>query len=209
MQTVPSRIFDSPAPGTVLGNKLRLVAETTRDMTGVLFTAQHLYLGTLVDVRMLDRRLARDAEMTRAFFSGACDLGRLKNPHVCRVLDLGVHPMGVPYVMMQHAVGSPPSAPLSDDDLDRLADQADTALEEAHASGIVHGAIDRESLIVEQRPEGPLLRILGFELARLRPVSLLGRAAAHVDVEAVARVLEALAVPVGPTTCRKNTFSSR
>ena len=186
MRTSPSPVFPYPTTGMVVGNKLRLVAEVSRDARSTLFTAPHLLLGIVVDVRVLDRDLAH---LAREVFAGACDAGLLRSSHVCRVIDVGLTAIGVPYVVLQHAPGRPLAPVTTIEDSARLAAQAMTALEEAHAAGIVHGGITREHLRVEDRPAGPFLRVTGFELARLRTTTYLGKNAAQIDIDAVRRLL--------------------
>lgn len=182
----PLRSGAHPTSGTVVGNKLRLIAEIARDGTSTLFTAQHLLLGIVVDVRILDRRLAH---LAREVFAGACDAGLLRSGHVCRVFDVGLTSIGVPYVVLQHAPGSALPPVTTVEDSARLASQAAVALDEAHAAGIVHGGITRDCLRVEERSDGPFLRMAGFELARLRSTAYLGQNAARIDVDALRRLL--------------------
>jgi hypothetical protein len=186
MKTLRSGSLSDPMPGDVIGNRFRLIAEVSRDEISTLFTAQHLLLNVVVDVRILERALAH---LAREVFAGACDAGLLRSGHVCRVIDVGLTVIGVPYVVLQHAPGSPLAPVTTIEDSMRLASQAKCALAEAHAAGLVHGGITREHLRVEDRTDGPFLRIVGFELARLRVTAYLGKNAAQVDVDALRRLL--------------------
>lgn len=188
MRPANSRVLPAPVPGpgTVLGRKLRLVREISRDTTSTLYTAEHLLLGVVVDVRVLDRTLTH---LTHELFASARDAGLLRSPHVCRVVDVGLAPGGIPYVVMQHAAGHELPRLMSVGTATLLASQARSALDEAHAAGIVHGGITREHLRVEDRASGPFLRVTGFELARLRATTYLGKDAVDVDVVAVSRLL--------------------
>src|SRR5262245_2033873 len=72
-------------------------------------------------------------EHNARFQQEARAIAALNHPHICQIYDVGPD-----YLVMEYVEGKPVSGPLSPEDTRRLALQISSALEEAHANGILH-----------------------------------------------------------------------
>jgi serine/threonine-protein kinase len=187
----------TPAVGDDVADKFRLVTLLSTDATGSVFAARHASLGHVVALRFLGPELVGDPVATRLFVQGARAAAALKNEHVARVVDVGVHLARMPYVVIEHPAGASLATlvrarvALPMNEAFEYLEQACAALREAHAAGIVHGGITPASIVVGPRPSGGrTVKVAGFEVAALRaPPS--GKTVA-ADVAAIATVFDLL-----------------
>lgn len=149
---------------------------------GAVLTGRATLSGRPVVVRLLADDLAGDPEV-RARFLAAAQLGmRLSHPNVVRIFEAGVDEAR-PYVVTEYVDGETLAERLergwrlSADDAVRLATHLAAGLAHAHASGVVHGALDADSILVGA--DG-VARIFDFGVARLT-----GRAAAATAADDV------------------------
>ena len=124
--------------------------------------------GRSVVIKILADHLAVD-ETRRAGFLRAAELGmRLSHPNVVRVFEAGVQ--GSPYVVREHVEGETlaervrRSGPFPAAETTRLAIQLAAGLAHAHASGVVHGALTPQRILVGA---DDVARIADFGFARL------------------------------------------
>jgi len=98
-------------------------------------------------------------------------LASLKSAHIVQIHDFGVDG-GVPFLVMELLVGEPLSERLARvgklplDQAVAMVQQACRGLAAAHAQGIVHRDIKPSNLFVARTPEGEVLKILDFGLAK-------------------------------------------
>jgi serine/threonine protein kinase len=167
---------------------------------GPVFLARGPVSGRPVVVKVLADHLAAD-DVTRARFLRAAELGmRLSHPNVTRIFKAGV--AEAPYVVTEHLDGETLAnrlergEPLSPEEALTLATHLAAGLAHAHASGVVHGALDAQSILLGA--DG-VARLCDFGFARLLEG---GRATPADDVHgfgAVLRQASAEALPPGLT----------
>jgi serine/threonine protein kinase len=99
-------------------------------------------------------------------------LADLEHPNIARLIDGGTAD-GMPYVVMEYVEGRSLRAILKErgalplDEVVEIAKQVCAGLEVAHQQGIIHRDIKPENLIVAERSQGRLVKILDFGIARL------------------------------------------
>src|SRR5207248_5301665 len=102
--------------------------------------------------------------------------GRIETRHIVEVIDAGRDAkLGVPFIAMEYLVGYdlgrllesagalPPDLAL------RIAGQACAGLVKAHAENIVHRDIKPPNLFLAHQPDGIVVKLLDFGIAKLPP----------------------------------------
>ena len=135
---------------------------------GEIYLAHDRELDRRVAVKILDEHVAESPEFRRRFRREALTAARLSGEaHVVTIFDVGEHE-GRPFIVMEYLPGgtlaeraraSPPSLEQS---LAWLA-QAATALDTAHATGVVHRDVKPGNLMLDAR-DG--LTVVDFGIAR-------------------------------------------
>ena len=135
---------------------------------GEIYLAHDRELDRRVAVKILDEDVAENPEFRRRFRREALTAARLSGEtHVVTIFDVGEHE-GRPFIVMEYLPGgtlaeraraAPPSPEQS---LAWLA-QAATALDKAHAMGVVHRDVKPGNLMLDARGE---LAVVDFGIAR-------------------------------------------
>lgn len=163
-----------PVPlGEVLLGKYQVESVLGSGGMGVVLRARHLQLNTPIALKFIRAELARDADVVARFAREARAAARLKTAHVCQVLDLGVLPSGLPFMVMEYLEGETIDARLA-----REGPQPPhvavgwiremlSGLAEAHQAGIVHRDLKPANLFLQREPGSPeRLKILDFGIAK-------------------------------------------
>jgi tRNA A-37 threonylcarbamoyl transferase component Bud32 len=140
---------------------------------GTVFLAEHVLIKRRVAVKVLHRELAHDVLMVQRFLNEASAAGTLGHPNIVESTDMGFTPDGVPFIVFEYLDGSlltrevyrvgglPVRRAL------RIATQIASALDAAHAAGIVHLDLKSDNIFLVER-EGTLdhVKVLDFGIAR-------------------------------------------
>ena len=130
-----------------------LVAQIGAGGMGEVWKARDTRLGRLVAVkRLLDPSSLR-------FESEARAIAALNHPHICQIYDVGAD-----YLVLEYVDGRPLRGPLPASTAVRLARQVASALEAAHAKGILHRDLKPSNVLVTG--DGTV-KLLDFGIAKL------------------------------------------
>lgn len=139
-----------------------------RDSLGDRFVAHHASLDRLVQLQILPGALSEHPERFETFLQQAQLAAELDHPHLIHVYDIDKH-SGRFYLVLEHVEGKLAASveldELTDLDVAVLADQALDGIQTAHESGIVHGRLSLETMMLAGKND---LRITDMSLSTLR-----------------------------------------
>lgn len=143
---------------------------------GAVFEAQHAVLGTRVAIKVLHPELARRTGLVERFLQEARVAAQIRSPHVVHVTDVDRTAEGQAYIVMDLLEGEPLSTVL--DRLHKLPVttacgytlQVLSALEAAHALGVIHRDLKPENVFVTFAGGKPVLKLIDFGIAKARRV---------------------------------------
>ncbi|HEU4410253.1 MAG TPA: protein kinase [Polyangiaceae bacterium] len=158
-----------------LGGKYRPIRQLGTGGMGWVLEVEHVHTGERLALKLLHARARVDRRAVDRFRREARIAVRLKSEHVVRVLDADVADEleGAPFLVMELLEG---------DDLGAVAGaapqpparvvgwlrQAASALDRAHALGVVHRDLKPENLFLTRGEGGaPLVKVLDFGIAKL------------------------------------------
>ncbi len=137
--------------GTRLG-PYEILAPIGAGGMGEVWKATDTRLGRVVAIKVL-----KGAHSDR-FEQEARAIAALNHPHICTLYDIGPN-----YLVMEYIEGSPLKGPLPVDEALRIAVQIASALEAAHAKGILHRDLKPGNILVTAAGA----KLLDFGLAKL------------------------------------------
>ncbi|MFC0682784.1 protein kinase [Lysobacter korlensis] len=158
-----------PIPGAVFGDRYRLVKRVAVGGMGEVWQASDPVIGRIVAVKILKDEYASSPGFLERFRAEARNAALVNHEGIATVYDYGEQG-DTAYLVMELVPGESLSAMLRRESalpVDRVLDilaQTATALQAAHAAGLVHRDIKPENLLLT--PEGRV-KITDFGIARL------------------------------------------
>ena len=161
-------------PGSILGERYRIVSLLGRGGMGEVYRADDLKLGVTVTLKFLPRELRQDRKKHDRFLSEVRLARQISHPNVCRVFDVGEaqgqHFFSMDYIdgedlaSLLRRIGRLPSEKAA-----QIARQLCAGLAAAHEFGILHRDLKPGNVMLHGRGRA---RITDFGLARLQTVAL-------------------------------------
>lgn len=163
--------------GRVIGERYRMTALLGEGGMGEVYEAEHLAIGRLVAIKVLNPERAQDQEAISRLRHEARVAGTLGHPNICAVYDMGHLEDGSPYLVMERLHGETLAqrllreTRLRGNDLIDVMVQVLSALAVAHQRGIVHRDLKPDNIFLSQR-EGmrPVPKLLDFGIAKSEDV---------------------------------------
>ena len=163
---------DEIQAGTVLEGKYRLEFKIGEGNFAEVYRAMHLKLKRSVAVKIL-RAGDDDRELRERFLREGRSTCRIEHPNAVTVLDASVTAGGVPFLVTELLRGrtlatelrryGPMSAPRCAEILLPICN----VLAEAHSLGIVHRDIKPQNIHLHRSPQGEVVKVLDFGIAKL------------------------------------------
>ncbi len=168
-------------PGTVLAGRYRLESLIGGGSFGTVFRARHLELDREIAVKILATSAGTDPEALARFRREGISACRVQHPNAVAVLDFGVNPGGVAYLVMELLHGHSLEKELEDRGqipphrAVEIAVPVASALAAAHAAGVLHRDVKPSNVFLHQTPQGEVPKILDFGIAKVVGEAAIGQ----------------------------------
>ena len=160
------------APGLVVGDRYRLVAELGRGATGVVWSAVHVVTSAEVALKII---VEPDPSLRIRLVREARVCGGLRHKNVVEVYDLGETAAGQPFLVMQRLHGETlaellartPQLPGATAAV--IGRDVARALAAAHALGVVHRDLKPANVYLHRAPgeDGVVVKVLDFGVCKV------------------------------------------
>jgi eukaryotic-like serine/threonine-protein kinase len=156
----------------VIAGKYQLISQIGAGGMGQVWRAEHISLGTMVAVKLVDLASSSNPQETMArFLNEARAQASMKHANVVQTLDHGSQGH-VAYIVMELLEGmslakrleSSQGLPVSD--TVRLFREIGRALEKAHAQGIIHRDLKPENVFIAREDGREVIKLLDFGIAK-------------------------------------------
>ncbi len=164
---------DSIQPGMILADRYRLESQIGSGSFGTVFKGRHLELDRPVAVKVLQTSVATNSDALARFRREGISACRIKHPNAVVVLDFGVTPGGVAYLVMELLEGRSLFDELAEEGVltpQRTADiiiPVCSVLAETHAAGVIHRDIKPSNIFLERTARGEVPKVLDFGIAKI------------------------------------------
>jgi serine/threonine protein kinase len=164
---------DPTLPGSLFAGKYRVEKILGQGGMGMVLAARHLGLDEPVAIKLLLPAMMAVPGMVERFTREARASAKIKNDHVVRVTDVDALPSGVPYMVMERLDGTDLSehrksaGPLPITDAVRYLLETCSAINEAHAMGVIHRDLKPANLFLARRRDGTtMIKVLDFGISK-------------------------------------------
>ncbi len=143
-------------PGTLLGDRYRIVSRLGAGGMGEVYRATDLRLGQPVALKFLPEEMARDPKALARFHNEIRIARQVAHPNVCRVYDLG-EVEGFPYLSMEYVDGEDLYSllrrigRLPSDKAIEIARKLCAGLAAAHDKGVLHRDLKPANIMIDGR----------------------------------------------------------
>jgi serine/threonine protein kinase len=208
---------DKPSEESLFGN-FEIQRDTAgaplllgRGTFGRTYQARHRYLETIVALKIISERFARDATVRQRFLTEAKAAAKLSHPHIARLYDFGEKD-GVLFYAMEYCAGGDLSdyvkkhGALAPAQLLHVARQLGDALRCAHAAGLVHRDIKPSNVMLAGGESALATKLIDFGLVHVH-----GAAAAAPAEDAAIAESHLLGTPLfaSPEQLREEAVDAR
>jgi serine/threonine-protein kinase len=162
----------SVAIGDVLEGRYRIVAKLAEGGMGTVYLAQHTRIKRRLAIKVLRAELAGELGIVRRFMNEALAAGTLGHPNIVEATDMGFCGQ-LPFIVFEYLEGA-----LLTEEIYRvdglparraidIALQIASALEAAHAAGVIHLDLKTDNIFLTDRGEtSDHVKVLDFGIAR-------------------------------------------
>jgi hypothetical protein len=163
---------DALRPGTAAGAYV-LIQMLAWGGGGTVYEARHRLLGRRAAVKVLRRELASSPQMVARFLREALAVNLIKHPSIVDIYEFGELPDGRPFYVMELLSGTDLRALLGEkgrfhpSEVLEILEPVCSALEAAHAQGIVHRDLKCSNIHIVQEGGQRTVKLLDFGIAKL------------------------------------------
>ncbi len=159
--------------GVLLGGRYRLVGKLGAGAMGEVWRAEHVTLGSVVAVKLVDVAGRNDAaELLARFHQEARAAAQLQSAHVVQILDHGVDGT-IAFMAMELLEGESLEQRLHrrrtllPAEVAHIVREMARGVERAHASGIIHRDLKPPNIFLTRREGVELVKVLDFGIAKI------------------------------------------
>ena len=161
------------APGAVVAGKYRIDSLIGAGSAGTVYRATHVILGHQVAVKILRTNATTTPEQRARFQREGVAACRIKHPNAVAVMDFGVTPDGITYLVMEllegHALADEltVAGPLPPARCLEIVLPLCAVLAEAHRLGIIHRDLKPANVFLHQTRHGEIVKVVDFGIAKM------------------------------------------
>ena len=163
--------FNDLARGTLLGGKYKVEGILGQGGMGSVYQAVNSTIGRTVAIKLLDAKLADNADFIHRFQMEAKAAALIGHPGIVDVLDMGETDEGMPFIVMEYLEGvtlkslCKRAGALSAAQAVAILVPVLDALIAAHAAGVIHRDLKPANIFVCLKP-APAMKILDFGISK-------------------------------------------
>ncbi|WP_437738029.1 serine/threonine-protein kinase [Sorangium sp. So ce1335] len=160
----------TPAAGTTVADRFRLVRPLRQGGMGSVWLAQHIGLDIPCAIKFMHAQ-GVSKEVRHRFEREAKVAAQIRSPHVVQILDHGVW-KGTPYIAMEYLEGEDLDTRiqrvgrLDPHDTMAITAQVARALTKAHAAGLVHRDLKPANIFLVKDDDREIAKVLDFGIAK-------------------------------------------
>jgi len=164
--------------GTVISERYRVDALIGEGAMGRVYRGEHVLMRKRVAIKLMHRELSSVPEIVQRFEREAHAAAHIEHPHVASCTDFGTLPDGTVFLVLEYVEGRPLSAlvdegPQKVERALEIALQIASALESAHARGIVHRDMKPDNVLLVERDGGrDFVKVLDFGIAKVQTAAM-------------------------------------
>jgi len=157
--------------GKVIAGRYKLTAQLGQGGMGSVWKAEHLTLGSPVAIKLIEEKIAGNADVLARFEREAQAAAALRSPHVVQILDYGVDDK-TPFIAMELLEGESLASRLekvgrmSSEQLVRVLTQVARAIGKAHEAGITHRDLKPDNIFLVKNDDDEVAKVLDFGIAK-------------------------------------------
>jgi serine/threonine-protein kinase len=162
-----------PFPGRLIAGNFRIERLIGQGAMGNVYKAEQLSLGKAVAVKVLHAHLMEDERLVGRFKREAKSASKLNHPNSIQIIDSGQDKDGTLYIAMELLDGHDLAQvirdefPISLPRVVRIMTQVMSALDEAHAQGVIHRDLKPSNImLIERRGEKDFVKVCDFGIAK-------------------------------------------
>ena len=169
------------AEGSLIRGKYRILAKLGEGGMATVYKATHTRFKELRALKVISPTLATDANFVRRFEQEAIVTRKLQHPNAVRVDDIDEAEDGRPFIVMEYVEGRSlkdvieQEAPMALPRVCSIIEQAASALDAAHAIGLIHRDIKPGNIALVSSSDARMpeaVKILDFGIAKIKEAQL-------------------------------------
>jgi eukaryotic-like serine/threonine-protein kinase len=162
-----------PFPGRLVAGNFRIDKLIGSGAMGNVYKAEQLSLGKAIAMKVLHPHLMGDEKLVGRFKREAKSASLLNHPNSIQIIDSGEDRDGTLYIAMELLTGRDLAQAIRDDfplplpRVVRIMAQVLSALEEAHAQGVIHRDLKPSNImLIERRGEKDFVKVCDYGIAK-------------------------------------------
>jgi serine/threonine protein kinase len=164
--------------GRTVAGKFRIMSVVGEGAMGSIYKAEQTTLGKTVCIKVLHQHLSGDKTISKRFHREARAASRIKHANAINIIDFGTAEDGTHYIAMDYIDGRDlahlikEEFPVEPERVFHMVDQICSALDEAHAQGVIHRDLKPENIMIEdRRHQKDFVTVLDFGIAKIKDPS--------------------------------------
>jgi serine/threonine protein kinase len=163
-----------PLVGETLAGKYRVEERISVGGMGTVYRGTHILMGKKVAIKVLRPSLAADEKIVARFSREARAASKISHPHALSVTDFGEDEGGVVFLIMEFLNGRTlkevirQESPLPLPRVVAIMRQVGSALEAAHAEGVVHRDLKSDNIMLLNTSGADYAKVLDFGIAKIQ-----------------------------------------